>query len=483
MTAGVPADLEAEDHVIAACLVDPQAIAECVAIVAPMHFFREKNGEIFAGILDVWRRGEDVNQVTIAHELAKKNGLLEDVGGMTYLAQIIRALPTSVGADWYARLIRRAWQHRQLISAGDALMARARAAVDEPAAIADAFIERLIRSGVARDRPLTRSAAQVLAGTTTSPGLDDRLILAANTPGALPGIATGWDRLDEIMGGLVATRLYVVLGDTSGGKSFLVHWVAWNIACGGTPVHIVSTEMSADEVIERLVWMQAGLDPVAIRERGVLTTGEERAVTQAIGEVATLPLYVTDVGAISLDVLSAEVRRQRATHETAVVFVDHIQHVAVPSARGRPEVLEAVAAGLKGLAMNVDVPVVAVSHVGREAVARTGTRDDSRPRALGLHSAKGSSSIEQDANVVIALQTVRFEAGKWAPMAEEQADAFKARGEYLPVRATLPKNRRGARAWDVRVIDWNLGGRFMPLREGRYNVAAGGSVSGGFGDA
>jgi len=201
-------------------------------------------------------------------------------------------------------------------------------------------------------------------------------------------------------------------------------------------------------VIERLVFMAAGLD--ALKATG--TTSDRKRVSDAQGQLADLPLFVCDVGRIALATLHAEARRQQASRGLDAMFVDHIQHVTVPGLKGA-QLLEDVMAGEKGIAMNLDIPVVQVSHVNRDA-AKFG---------LGLHSGKGSGSIEQDSNVVLTLEPVSWMDGSWQPMSEGDADFVRQRDNRLAVRVKSNKNRGGQRGYSVRHLDFDLGGRFSAL--------------------
>lgn len=460
----VPYDHEAEEATLAACMVDRVALESVLPFLRPQHFQREKNAWIFEAILEVYGRGETPNQITVAHELSQRDRLAE-CGGQTFLAEIIRALPTAVGAEFYGRIVARMAGFRELISLAQGLMTKASAADGEPADLVASFVERLLRNSVGRERQLTRSAEEILRGTEDKAGLAATLLAFIDQPDYVDGVPLGWAELDGILGGLGPTRLYTVLADTSVGKSFFVHFAALSIASQGYPVHLVSTEMSGDEVIERMVYMHAGVDPLAIRRTGGPSEWQRDRLMEAQDAVYRMPIYVTDVGRIGLDTLVAEARRQRSLRGTEVLFVDHVQDVTAPT-NNRAEGMEQVQAGLKGLAMNLDLPVVQVSHISRE---------DARNRTIGLHSGKWGSAIEQWSNVVLTLEVVKFDAGIWAPMTEEEADVFKGRYEYLPVRVKVPKNRRGAKSWDVRVLDWNLGGRFVPRGEG-YQYAIGGAL-------
>lgn len=453
-----PHDVEAEEAVIAACMVDPTAAAECIGVARPEHFFREKNGWIFGVICDLWSRGQDeINQVTVAHGLMLA-GHLDACGGQSYLADVIRRLPTSVGSKWYAEIVLRCARYRELIRASTGIMQLAYEAPEDYEQALDAATESILRLGVQRSRMMTRTTGEVLRGTKETPALADRLTEFLDNPHAMRGIPTGWYELDSAIGGLEPTRLHTVMGGTSVGKSFFVQGTLMTIAKCDMPVMLVTTEMSADEVTERLVFMEAGVDRAEVQIRGYATDEERGRIDVAESIVGALPYRICDVGEISMPALIGETKRQVRLHDVRVLGVDHIQHIRVPGERGVEEI-QRVTAGLKGLAMNEYLPILAVSHVNRESV---------KSGRLGLSSGKGGGSIEQDSNIVITLEAVRWEespARGWHVMDEFDTSEYQGDHGYVYVRATVNKNRGGMKPHSVRRLDWRVGGRFEPLRE------------------
>lgn len=450
-----PHDVDAEEAVIAACMVDSSAAAECIAVVRPEHFFREKNGWIFAAICDLWSRGQDeINQVTVAHSLMVA-GRLDECGGQAYLADVIRRLPTSVGAQWYAEIVRRDADYRVLIHTSAGIMQMAYEAPEEYERVLDRATEMILRLGVQRSRVMTRTTGEVLRGTNETPALADRLAEFLDNPHAMRGIPTGWHEIDSAIGGLEPTRLHTVMGGTSVGKSFFIQGTLAAIAKRDTPVMLVTTEMSADEVTERLVFMEAGVDRAEMQIRGGATADERERIAVAQSIVGALPYRICDVGEISMPALIGETKRQVRLNGVEVLGVDHIQHVRVPGERGVEEI-QRVTAGLKSLAMNEYLPILAVSHVNRESV---------KSGRLGLSSGKGGGSIEQDSNIVITLEAVRWEHPAWVVMDEFETSEFQGAHGYVYVRATVNKNRGGMKPYTVRRLDWRVGGRFEPLRE------------------
>lgn len=455
-----PWDEEAEEACIGAALVDPEAV-EALDFVRPEMFFREKNGWVWGAIRDVASKGDGgVNSVTVASRLAELQRL-DGIGGQSWLADIIRRLPTSVGAEWYGRIVEDRWQRRRLISVNQrAIDALYDTGTSGPSEIAGQLVERLLRLGADRARPLTRSIGDVLrAGVDGGPetGLAARIDEVLEAPaGTVMGYRTGWPELDSMLGGLQPSRVYTVLAATSIGKSWFVQFIAWSLATAGVPCLVVTTEMSADEVGERLVFMEAGIDRQWLQRREA-TEDEVERIHAASADALNWPLYICDVGQIALPTLVTEVRRQRAQNGIRVVLLDHIQHVQAPGVRDDVARLGAVTSATKALAVNEYVPVVQVSHVNRQAM---------KEGWVDMNSARGSATIEQDSNVVIALNQLVEVDGEWIPPTDRRvADVWKDKRGWIAVHLSVEKNRAGGQGGLRRALSWNTGGRFVPLWE------------------
>ncbi|MEX1104351.1 MAG: DnaB-like helicase N-terminal domain-containing protein, partial [Dehalococcoidia bacterium] len=217
-----PHDIEAEEAVVAALLVDPEAIFHVSPILKPLDFFREKNGWVYEACLDLWSRDEAINQITVAHELARKERL-EDAGGQTYLAEIIRRLPTSLGAEFYAQIVKRDATYRGLIHAATGIL---QMAYEAPPEIEDVFarsedlLQRL-RSGESfRDFVHIRQLLQAY--------LDEDI--EAIERRELAAIRTGYSDLDVLLGGLKRSDLAIIGARPSVGKSAFALGIARNAA-------------------------------------------------------------------------------------------------------------------------------------------------------------------------------------------------------------------------------------------------------------
>lgn len=442
-----PHDLEAEEAVVACCLVSPDTIPETAAMLSGADFFCEKNGWIFDAEQAVYNRdgGAGVNQFTVAHELARLN-LLEPAGGQAYLADVVRRLPTSLGSEFYAKIVKDTGTMRKLISAGSAIAQLAYRAGDDVAGVLEQAAEIVNRVSLATQRPASQTAAEVL-----SDGLEDWLEKHLDDPLALAGISSGLRSLDNLLDGFQRGSVYILAAETSAGKSLFVADRLLHLARNGSRCLLFSSEMTNRSVGRRAIFQLAGIDPQRKRREGFYSDAERASVNLAKGEFAGLPLVFVNQ-ASSFAAIRSELRRRLASGPVDVVAIDHVDHVGGGGQRGRTAELEELMRDLKGMAAELDVALIVVSHM-------------SRPSLGGgkMSRLKNSSSKEQDADVVMFLTPVQWIEGQWEEISGEAAQQVKAQQGRVTVRLEVFKNREGMTGYVPLTLDWNMGGRFYPL--------------------
>jgi len=448
-----PHDIEAEEACIAALLVDPDALDGMAPVVTPGDFFREHHGWIFAAAQAVRDRAEQVNQITVAHELAVR-GQLADLGGHSFMADLVRRLPTSMGSEWYARIVAKCAKRRKLVSLG-ATLSRMAMTEDDPERVADVALDQLIRAGIDGTKPLTRTIAEVLKS-----GAMDELVAIMTTEerGKPLGFSTGYAQLDALIDGLVPGNFVPLLADTGMGKSYLLANIARHLALAGVATHIVSTEVTARELAHRDVWLDAGLDPHVRRFLTGFSEGDIRRAMSALGNVSEWGqrVFVVDRPGITIDTLRAEVRRVRLRHNTKVLMLDHLGHIRVPGLRNdEARELGAVSRAAKEIAVTEEMPVLAVAHVNR-AAQNAGGR-------ISYNDGKNSSAIEQEADRVLSMYAVD-EFGE--PMSRDAAMEWKrTHGSVQLVRIEAGKHRSGPTSAVTLRLSWPEGGRFVGMGE------------------
>lgn len=387
-----PHDLDAEEAVLAALMVDPEGIYRVASFLKPSDFFREQHAWIYEACLDLWSRDEGINQVTVAHELARK-GRLEQVGGHLYLAEIVQRLPTAAGVEQFAQIVKRDATYRGLIHAAAAIMQMAYEAPPDVEAVfrrAEELIGRLRAGESFRDFVHIRDVLQAY--------LEEDVEAAERR--RLDAIHTGFRDLDVLLGGLKRSDLIVVGARPSVGKSSFALGIARNAAVNERAnVAFFSLEMSAEQLAIRLLSAESNVDSTRLR-LGQQTELEERRIIRATGVLAEANIWFDDSPVLSVAELRSKARRLAGEHGLDLIVVDYLQLLQADGAyrarENRVQEISYISRTLKSLARELDVPVIALAQLSRAIESR-------HPRIPMLSDLRDSGSIEQDADVVIFL--------------------------------------------------------------------------------
>lgn len=426
-----PHDIEAEEAVVAALLVDQEAIYHVSPILNGSDFFREKNGWIYDACLELWGRDEAINQITVAHELARRD-LLEETGGQLYLSDIIRNLPTSIGVEFYARIVKRDSTYRGLIHAATGILQmayEAPAEIDTVFSRAEDLLQRLRGGENFRDfvhiSQVLQQFLEVDAAEAERRDLD--------------AIFSGYSDLDTLLGGLKRSDLVIVGARPSVGKSSFALGIARNAAVvQKANVAFFSLEMSAEQLAVRLLSAESGVDSTRLR-LGYQTEAEERRIIQATGELSEANIWFDDSPTLTVAELRAKARRLAGERGLDLILIDYLQLMqADASSSGREnrvQEISYISRTLKGLARELDVPIVALAQLSRAVEHR-------QPPLPMLSDLRDSGSIEQDADVVMLLSreemTVPLE--RWMELHPDMPESAYPRGV---ARVSVAKHRNG----------------------------------------
>lgn len=435
----VPFDIEAEEAAVAACLLNPKAIPDIASEMRPSDCYRDVNAWTFAAILAVHAREGDrgVNQITVSRELGDR---LPDVGGVTYLMDIVRRCPSSVGAEFYARIVKRLSTYRTIISAASAVQEMAYSAPDDLPSMLDRAMAMLNEVSGVTERGMT--AGEV----AYSGGLHTWIEAHMADPRKLQGISSGVEALDWLLDGWQRGMMYVLAAETSAGKSLFAHNQVRHLSGAGHRIAVFSSEMGNRSVGKRLVYLQAGVDPLHVRKRGYYLTEERDAVEEAATWYESQPITHFP-GSFTASSIRAECRRLKSRDGLDVVVIDHIDHVGGGTANRTAE-LETLIRDVKSMAIDLDVIVLCISHLSRATVNGKMAR------------LKNSSAKEQDADAVLFIQPVRYVGGVKQEMTSEEAAMEKANQNWLNVDLEIYKNREGLTGVVEMVMNWNQGGRY-----------------------
>ncbi len=422
-----PFDVEAEEAIIASLLVDEDAVYKIQGIVHPQDFYREQNRWAYEACLALWERKEGINQVTVAHELARRQRL-EEVGGVSFLSRLVTELPTPIGVEHYAGIVRRDATYRLLISAAAQITQMAYQGgpeLDVALSRAENMILTLRGGQKLRDLVHIRS---LLEDFWETPGIES---VGATLMGA---VRTGFVDLDVLLGGLKRSDLVIVAARPGIGKTSLALNIARNAAVGqNARVALFSIEMASDQLAQRLLASESGVDSTRLR-LGEHTEAEERRVMHGLGVLAGTEMYVDDSAAPTVMEIRAKARRLAGEKGGLdLIIVDYLQLVHGVTTDNRVQEVSYISRGLKELARELDVPVLTCSQLSRAP--------EQRPSHIPiLADLRESGSIEQDADVVVFIyrETAYVTREEWEhrepvrPYPEEKAQIIVAKHRNGP---------------------------------------------------
>ncbi|MBX6362361.1 MAG: replicative DNA helicase [Gemmatimonadetes bacterium] len=387
-----PYAAEAELSVLGGMLIDGDAVAKAIEIVDESSFYREANRRIFRAMARLFQRGEVIDPVTVSEEL-KKTDELDAVGGMAYLAELLDAVPTAANIEYHARIVRERALLRKLIEAASQIIRDAydigEKSVEQ---ILDEAEQRIFHVAQAHDREGFVWIKKILYSAF------EQIEQWQSAKGGITGVPTGFPDLDQMTGGFQKGDLVIIAARPSMGKTSLVTGMALHAAIAHqVPVAIFSLEMSKDQIVQRMLCHEALVDLGSLR-RGRLSDDDFVRLAQAAGHLNTAPIWIDETGGISALETRAKARRLKADQPNlGLVIIDYIQLMTgTGRAENRQQEVSEISRALKGLAKELNVPVIALSQLSRAPEQRT----DHRPQLSDLRE---SGAIEQDADLVMFL--------------------------------------------------------------------------------
>ena len=384
-----PQNIEAEQSVLGAILIDNDAVDKIAGILDSTgdDFYRDAHRKIFRAMRSLGdKENEPIDLITLPAVL-KNTGMLESVGGISYLAALVESTPTAANIVYYAKIVREKSLLRKLINSSTEIVTRCYNGGEKIDNLLD-DAEKIIFE-VAQDKT-KRSAYHIkdLIRDTfkTIENLSDR-------DGHITGIPTGFDKLDELTSGLQPSDLIVIAGRPSMGKTAFCLNIAQNAADAGNPVIIFSLEMSKEQLIQRLLASRAKVDLSRLRS-GKLRDEDWSRLTTAVGGLHESPIFIDDTPAQSVLEIKAKARRLAKQDGIKLVIVDYLQLMrGRHDADNREQEISDISRSLKAMAKELNVPVIALSQLSR----MTERREEKRPQLADLRE---SGAIEQDADVV-----------------------------------------------------------------------------------
>jgi replicative DNA helicase len=415
-----PHNLDAEVSVLGGMLLSKDAIAEVSEFVGPEDFYRGAHRTMFEAIRELYDHGEPVDAVTLA-DVLERRGTLEDVGGAVAIMDLVAKVPTAANALYYARIVADQALRRRLIDAGTQIT---KLGYEPEGGVADAVdtAESLVFAVAQRGRgagefvPMKRLLRESM----------DLLEQLQENDSAVTGLATGFIDFDTLTAGLQPGNLIILAARPSMGKTTLVMNMAAYVAVElRRPAVLFSLEMSTMELVQRLLSAEARIDSKRLRT-GALEDRDWIKLSQATGKLAEAPLFLDDNSAINLMEIRSKCRRLKQEHGLDLVIVDYLQLMqSHRRVENRVQEVSELSRGLKILAKELNVPVVALSQLSRKPEDRT----DRRPQLADLRE---SGAIEQDADVVAFIY--RDEVYNEESAAKGEAELIVAKHRNGPLK-------------------------------------------------
>lgn len=387
-----PSAEDLEEAVLGAIMLEKNAMIEVAGFLRPEHFYSEQHREIFQSIQDLFASSDPIDMRSVVAKL-RSNGKIELVGGAYYIAEITSKVSSAANLSYHSKIIVEQAMKRDLIKLGSSMCSDP---YDDTNDVFSLIEKYNLELQAVLDNAITGKAEKSIKEIAFSVVKDQQ----SRQSGIRSGIDTGYVALDAILNGVAPTDLVILGARPSMGKSCNAVQIGKQIAERGEPVGIFSLEMSDIQLTERLITSEAEIDSDRVK-KGVLDSYEFGRYTDAAGKISSLPIYIDDTPMLSIIEIRARAMRMKTKYGIKFIILDYVQLVRSGGnsggGRNRDQEIGEITRTLKGIAKELEVPVLALSQLGRGVETRGG---DKRPNLSDLRE---SGNIEQDADVVLFL--------------------------------------------------------------------------------
>lgn len=388
----LPNNLEAEQSVLGACFLSKYALQKAGENLIQESFYNDKNGKIFAALTTMMEENTPIDITTVTSYLKKKNQLTE-VGGVEYLTEIINYVPTASNVDYYIKTVEESALLRRLIETAEEIASEGYRTDETVNDILDNSEKRILNIVKNRKASEFRDIKDVLAKTQSD------LERLSENKGEITGLATGWYDFDKLTTGLHANEFIIIAARPAMGKTAFALNLATNIAMNqDKSVAVFNLEMSAEQLAMRILSSVGQLEGFKLRT-GNLLNNDWKRINEAVSQLSTTNLVIDDTPGITIGEIRAKCRRLASSEKgLALVVIDYLQLISGGKNYGsnRQQEVSDISRSLKTLALELGVPVIALSQLSRSVEGR----EDKRPLMSDLRE---SGSIEQDADIVAFL--------------------------------------------------------------------------------
>jgi len=389
----LPQNIEAECGVLGSIIIDPEAIVQVAEFLFPDDFYRDAHRTIYEVIIQLYEQRQPADFITICDELERRNKL-EDVGGASYITSLINLVPTSGNVEYYGRIVERNAILRRLIEAAGQIAAVAYQEEDADIALdkAEQLIFNISQRHARSDFALLRDILSAYM---------NKLDQLHERRGTIVGVPTGFTDLDHLTGGLQKSDLIILAARPAIGKTSLALTMAHNTAIKHQrSVAIFSLEMSKEQLVQRLLSMDAAIDQQRLRT-GWIEDDEWERIVYAMGTLSEANIWIDDTAGISTVEMRSKARRLHAERNIDLIIVDYLQLMQSMSGSGkrnenRVQEISEISRNLKSLARELNVPVLALAQLSRAVESR-------QSKVPQLSDLRESGSIEQDSDIVMFI--------------------------------------------------------------------------------
>ena len=383
-----PAAPEAEMSLLGAMIVDPKVIADVIGIVSqPDDFAKAGHATIFQHMVALYDSTATVEIVSLVQRL-KDHGVLDDVGGSAYLMDLAEGVATAANAPEYARIVREKATLRELIRAAGEILVDAHQSRQDPVLTLGEAEARIFAIAQRREARAASSLRDILDETIRT--------LERNEGKHVTGVPTGFDELDEMLSGLQKGEMVILAARPSMGKTAFALNITENMASASNGVAFFSLEMGKQQLVQRILCAKGGVDGQKLR-KNMLSREEWQRIMGACENLSSAPIYIDDSPGMTLLQMRSKARRLKEKFNIDAIVIDYLQLMSSGTrVESRQVEVSEISRGVKAMARELDVPVICLSQLNRQAEGREGHR----PRMSDLRE---SGSIEQDADVVMML--------------------------------------------------------------------------------
>jgi replicative DNA helicase len=421
-----PQALDLEEAVLGALMLEKDALSTVIDVLRPESFYKEAHQRIYAAITFLFANSEPIDLMTVSNQL-RKTSEIEIIGGILYLTELTERVSSAANIEYHARIVAEMSIKRQIIGICSEMTKAAFEDTSDAFLLLDGLEQELFTLSDSNIRKNYMDMSQIMRQALSE--LDQK----KHAKEGLTGIASGFSALDRITSGWQKTELIILAARPGMGKTAFVVSAMRNAAVDFQhPVAIFSLEMSAIQLVNRLISAEAEIEGEKIR-KGTLLPHEWAQLHHKIGKLTAAPIFVDDTPALSILELRAKCRRLKAQNDIQLIIIDYLQLMSGDSGKGgignREQEIASISRALKNLAKELNVPVIALSQLSRAVETRGGEK---RPQLSDLRE---SGSIEQDADMVMFLYRPEY----YGITGDEQGNSVVGLGEVI-----IAKNRSGS---------------------------------------